>query len=46
MLQLILAHKLAPEQLIGRRISLEAAAEALVRMDTFEETGMLIIDQF
>jgi alcohol dehydrogenase len=46
MLQLILDHKLAPEQLIGRRISLEAAAEALVRMDTFEETGMLIIDQF
>jgi alcohol dehydrogenase len=46
MLQLILDHKLAPEQLIGRRITLEAAAEALVRMDTFEETGMLIIDQF
>ena len=46
MLQLILDHKLAPEQLIGRRITLEAAAEALVRMDTFEETGMLIINQF
>jgi alcohol dehydrogenase len=46
MLQLILDHKLAPEQLIGRRITLEAAAEALVRMDTFEETGILIIDQF
>lgn len=46
MLRLILDHKLAPEQLIGRRISLEAAAEALVRMDSFEETGMLIIDQF
>jgi alcohol dehydrogenase len=46
MLQLILDHKLAPEKLIGKRISLEAAAEALVRMDTFEETGMLIIDQF
>lgn len=46
MLQLILDHKLAPEQLIGRRITLEAAAEALVRMDTFEEKGMLIIDQF
>lgn len=46
MLQLILDHKLAPEQLIGRRITLEAAAEALARMDTFEETGILIIDQF
>ena len=46
MLQLILEHKLAPEQLIGRRISLEAAAEALVRMDSFEENGMAMITQF
>lgn len=46
MLQLIMDHKLAPEQLIGRRISLEAAAEALVRMDSFEENGMAMITQF
>jgi len=46
MLQLIMDHKLAPEQLIGRRISLETAAEALVRMDSFEENGMAMITQF
>ena len=46
MLRLIMDHKLAPEQLIGRRISLEAAAEALVRMDSFEENGMVMITQF
>jgi alcohol dehydrogenase len=46
MMQLILEHKIAPEQLIGRRISLEAAVEALMRMDSFEEKGMAMITQF
>ena len=46
MMQMILEHKIAPEQLIGRRISLEAAAEALTRMDSFEENGMAMITQF
>ena len=46
MMQMILNHKIAPEQLIGRRISLEAAAEALMRMDSFEENGMAMITQF
>ncbi len=46
MMQLILEHKIAPEQLIGRKISLESAAEALIRMDSFEEKGMAMITQF
>jgi alcohol dehydrogenase len=46
MMQMILEHKIAPEQLIGRRISLESAAEALMRMDSFEENGMAMITQF
>jgi alcohol dehydrogenase len=46
MMQLILENKIAPEQLIGRRISLEAAVEALMRMDSFEEKGMAMITQF
>jgi alcohol dehydrogenase len=46
MMQMILNHKIAPEQLIGRRISLEAAAGALMRMDSFEEKGMAMITQF
>ena len=46
MMQMILEHKIAPEQLIGRRISLEAAVEALMRMDSFEEKGMAMITQF
>jgi alcohol dehydrogenase len=46
MMQMIFDHKIAPEQLVGRRISLEAAAEALMRMDSFEEKGMAMITQF
>ena len=46
MMQMILNHKIAPEQLIGRRISLEAEAGALMRMDSFEENGMAMITQF
>ncbi len=46
MMQMILDHKIAPEELIGRRISLEAAAEALMRMNSFEEKGMAMITQF
>jgi hypothetical protein len=32
--------------LIGRRITLEDAVETLMRMDTFEENGMVLINQF
>ncbi len=46
MMQMIFDHKIAPEQLVGRRISLEAAAEALMRMNSFEEKGMAMITQF
>lgn len=46
MMQLILEGKLQPEKLIGRRISLEDAVETLVKMDTFEENGMVLINQF
>jgi alcohol dehydrogenase len=46
MMQMILDYKIAPEQLIGRRISLEASGEALMRMDSFEEKGMAMITQF
>ena len=46
MMQMIFDHKIAPEQLVGRIISLEAAAEALMRMNSFEEKGMAMITQF
>lgn len=46
LMQLILDGKMDPEKLIGRRINLEDAVETLMRMDTFEENGMVLINQF
>lgn len=46
LMQLILDGKMDPEKLIGRRINLEDAAETLMRMDTFKENGMVLINQF
>jgi alcohol dehydrogenase len=46
LMQLILDGKMDPEKLIGRRIKLEDAVETLMRMDTFEENGMVLINQF
>lgn len=46
LMQLILDGKMNPEKLIGRRINLEDAIETLMRMDTFEEKGMVLINQF
>jgi alcohol dehydrogenase len=46
MLQMIQSGKIAPEKLIGRRIPLEDAVEALTAMDTFQENGMVMIDRF
>lgn len=46
MMQLILTGKIDPEKLIGRRISLDDAVDALIGMDTFQENGMVMIDQF
>jgi len=45
MLALILEGRLQPEKLIGRTISLADAAEVLVGMDAFHETGVTVIDQ-
>ena len=46
LMQLILDGKMDPGKLIGRKIALEDAVETLMRMDTFEENGMVIINQF
>lgn len=46
LLQLILEGKMDPTKLIGRRITLEGAVDTLVRMDTFEENGMVLINHF
>lgn len=45
MLSLITTGRLAPARLIGRRITLEDACEALPRMDSFQEVGAAIIDR-
>ncbi len=46
LMQLILDGKMDPEKLIGRKIKLEEAVQTLMRMDTFEEKGMVLINQF
>jgi alcohol dehydrogenase len=46
MLDMISSGRLSPEKLIGRTISLDQAAEALVQMDSFSETGVAVIDEF
>ena len=46
MLAMIESGKLAPEKLIGRHISLTEAAAALPAMDSFQESGISIIDRF
>jgi alcohol dehydrogenase len=46
MMQMILQGKIAPQNLIGNRISLEDAVEALISMDNFQENGMVMIDRF
>jgi alcohol dehydrogenase len=46
MLEMITEGVLQPEKLIGRRIGLDEAPEALVSMDRFSEVGVAIIDPF
>lgn len=46
MLQMILTGNLTPEKLIGSRIGLDKAIDALISMDTFQENGMVMIDRF
>ncbi len=46
MLRMVEAGQLAPDLLVGRRIALEEAIDALVSMDRFPGTGMTVIDRF
>jgi alcohol dehydrogenase len=46
MLELITSGRIQPAQLLGRTISLEAAAEALMNMDKHLDTGVTVIDRF
>jgi alcohol dehydrogenase len=46
MLEMIVDGQLHPEKLIGQTINLDKAAEALVNMDSFTETGVTVIKGF
>ena len=46
MLAMIQLGKLAPEKLIGRRITLEESVQALINMDKFEGAGVTVVTKF
>jgi alcohol dehydrogenase len=46
MMAMIETGKLAPEKLIGKRIGLDEAPEALMNMDRFEGTGISVVTRF
>ncbi|HEX8047784.1 zinc-binding dehydrogenase, partial [Rhizobium sp.] len=46
MLDMLAAGKIAPQKLIGRRISLEEAVPALMTLDKAEGTGISVITRF
>ena len=46
LLRMIAAGQLKPQQLIGRRVSLEEGIDRLVVMDRFDTTGVTVIDRF
>jgi alcohol dehydrogenase len=46
MMDMIATGKLVPQKLVGRRIGLDEAPAALMRMDTFEGTGIGVITRF
>lgn len=46
MIDMILAGKLSPQRLVGRRIGLDESIPALMAMDRFEGTGVTVIDRF
>jgi alcohol dehydrogenase len=46
MMRMIEEGKLLPQNLIGKRIRLEDAVNALISMDSFQENGMVMIDRF
>ncbi|WP_417804341.1 zinc-dependent alcohol dehydrogenase family protein [Thalassospira lucentensis] len=46
MLDMIMTGKLAPQKLIGDRVTLPEGATALMNMDSFTSTGVTVIDRF
>ena len=46
MMDMIAAGKLMPQKLVGKRISLDEAPDALMAMDRFEGTGISVITSF
>ena len=46
MLAMIESGQLAPDRLVGRRISLEQSIAALMAMDKFEGTGVTVVTEF
>ncbi len=46
MLAMFQSGKLAPERLIGRRITLEESVQALTNMDKFEGVGVTVVTKF
>ena len=46
MMGMIEAHNLAPEKLVGRKISLDESADALMRMNEFQGVGVSVITEF
>jgi alcohol dehydrogenase len=46
MMEMIKSGKLTPEKLIGKEVNLEQSIDALVKMDSFETTGITIVSKF
>ncbi|MDV2964910.1 zinc-dependent alcohol dehydrogenase family protein [Nitratireductor aquimarinus] len=46
MMAMIATGKVEPQRLIGKRIALEEAIEALTGMDSFQATGVTVVDRF
>ncbi len=46
MMEMIRMGKLKPDRLVGRRIALEEAPDALMKMNTFEDTGVTVVTEF
>jgi alcohol dehydrogenase len=46
MMEMIKSGKLTPEKLIGKEINLEQSIDALVKMDSFETTGVTVVSKF
>ena len=46
MMEMIRSGKLAPQMLVGKRLSLAEAPQALMAMDRFEGTGIGVVTSF